>query len=174
MLYEHTRPCLVTVDKSTMVTPQALTGATYGRLTQSGRHAISTSTRGINVAALRTLSVSWFGLTVRHSINNQRELGSKPLRLSFSSKVIVCGHCLVILSLTINKTLKWLSSVPILMQESFWWYKCSDRYVISVFRTSIHHVCSQQRKLASQSEMDIHIPFFLFPSGFQQVHCYII
>ena len=27
----------------------------------------------------------------------------------------------VILSLTINKTLKWLSSLPILMQESFWW-----------------------------------------------------
>ena len=39
----------------------------------------------------------------------------------FSSKIVVCGHCLVILSLTINETLKWLSSLPILMQESFWW-----------------------------------------------------
>ena len=39
----------------------------------------------------------------------------------FSSKVVVCGHCLVTLSLTINETLKWLSSLPILMQESFWW-----------------------------------------------------
>ena len=29
--------------------------------------------------------------------------------------------CLVTLSLTINETLKWLSSLPILMQESFWW-----------------------------------------------------
>ena len=28
----------------------------------------------------------------------------------------VCGHCLVTLSLTINETLKWLSSLPILMQ----------------------------------------------------------
>ena len=26
-------------------------------------------------------------------------------------KVVVCGHCLVALSLTINKTLKWLSSL---------------------------------------------------------------
>ena len=29
--------------------------------------------------------------------------------------------CLVTLSLTINETLKRLSSLPILMQESFWW-----------------------------------------------------
>ena len=27
---------------------------------------------------------------------------------SFSSKVVVCGHCLVTLSITINETLKWL------------------------------------------------------------------
>ena len=34
---------------------------------------------------------------------------------------VVCGHCLVILSFTINQTLKWLSMLPILlMQESFW------------------------------------------------------
>ena len=31
-------------------------------------------------------------------------------------KVVVCGHGLVTLSLTINETLKWLSSLPILMQ----------------------------------------------------------
>ena len=36
-----------------------------------------------------------------------------------SSKVVVCGHCLVTLSLTVNETLKWLSSLLILMQESF-------------------------------------------------------
>ena len=29
----------------------------------------------------------------------------------FSSKVVVCGHCLVTLSLTINETVKWLSSL---------------------------------------------------------------
>ena len=44
----------------------------------------------------------------------------------------VCAHCLVTLSLTINETLKWLSSLPILMQESFWWWQCSDRYIISL------------------------------------------
>ena len=34
-------------------------------------------------------------------------------------------------SLRINETLKWLSSLPILMQESFWWWQRSDRYIIS-------------------------------------------
>ena len=43
---------------------------------------------------------------------------------------MVCGHCLVTLSLTINETLKCLSSLPVLMQESFWWGQCSDRYII--------------------------------------------
>ena len=32
-----------------------------------------------------------------------------------------------------TETLKWLSSLPILMQESFWWWQCSDRYVIFLF-----------------------------------------
>ena len=66
----------------------------------------------------------------------QRGLGSIPLRLSFFfKKVVVCGHSLVVtLSLTINETLKWLSSLPILMQESFWWWQCSDRYILSFFR----------------------------------------
>ena len=36
-------------------------------------------------------------------------------------KVVVCGHGLVTWSLTINETFKWLSSLPILMQKSFWW-----------------------------------------------------
>ena len=30
-----------------------------------------------------------------------------------------------------HKTLKWLLSLPILMQKSFWWRQCSDRYIIS-------------------------------------------
>ncbi len=46
----------------------------------------------------------------------KKGLVSIPLRLSFFKKVVVCGHSLVVtLSLTINDTLKWLSS------ESFWW-----------------------------------------------------
>ena len=56
----------------------------------------------------------------------------------FSSKVMACGHCLVTLPLTINETLKWLSSLPILMQESFWWWQCSDRYKYSSFFPNFH------------------------------------
>ena len=47
-------------------------------------------------------------------------LDSSSAVLSLPEKVLVCGHCLVTLSLTINETLKWLLSLPILMQESFW------------------------------------------------------
>ena len=38
-----------------------------------------------------------------------------------------------------TETLKWLSSLPILMQESFWWWhwQCSDRYIISPFPLSL-------------------------------------
>ena len=76
----------------------------------------------------------------------------------FSSKVVVCGHCLVTLSRTVNEAFKWLSSLPILnagvylvtlsltvnealkclsllpilMHKSFWWWQCSDRYIISL------------------------------------------
>ena len=32
-----------------------------------------------------------------------------------------------------TETIKWLWSLPILMQESFWWWQCSDRYIISLF-----------------------------------------
>ena len=37
------------------------------------------------------------------------------------------------LSLTINQTLKWFSSLPIVMQKLFWGWQCSDRYIISLF-----------------------------------------
>ena len=52
----------------------------------------------------------------------QKGLRSIPLWLSFFvKKVVVCGHCLVTLSLTINEILKWLSSLPVVVQESFCW-----------------------------------------------------
>ena len=38
-----------------------------------------------------------------------------------SESAVDTAYRLVTLSLTINETLKWLSSLPILMQESFWW-----------------------------------------------------
>ena len=63
------------------------------------------------------------GLAVRrYKSGKKRDLGSNPLRLSsLFKKVVVCGHCLMTSSLTINETLKWLSSLPTLMQKSFWW-----------------------------------------------------
>ena len=69
----------------------------------------------------------WAGLASRRTSVRFR-FGSP-----FSSKVVVCGHCLVTLSLTINEILIWLSSLPIVMQKSFWWWQCSDRYIISFF-----------------------------------------
>ena len=30
------------------------------------------------------------------------------------------------------ETLKWLSSLPTLMQKSFWWWQCNNRYIISL------------------------------------------
>ena len=62
-------------------------------------------------------NVSWFGLAVRRQAGKQKVLGWNPLRLSFLFETfVVCGHGLATLSLTINETLKWLSSLPILMQ----------------------------------------------------------
>ena len=52
----------------------------------------------------------------------------------FFSKVVVCGHCLVTLSLTINETLKWLSSLPILMQVIV----VGDSVAIGIYSPSSH------------------------------------
>ena len=67
-------------------------------------------------------NMSRFGLAVRRYRLVSRGT-SVRIRFGspFSSKVVVCGHCLVTLSLVINETLKWLSSLLTLMQESFWW-----------------------------------------------------
>ena len=70
--------------------------------------------------------MSRFGLTVRCYAGEQRDLGSNLLQLSFLFKS--CG--LWTLSCDFvphNEILKRLSSLPILMQESFWWWQCRDR-----------------------------------------------
>ena len=65
--------------------------------------------------------VSWFGLEVRHYACKQKDLGSVPLQLSFLFiEVCLSYDCLVLLPLTINATLKWLSSLHIVGQK-FWW-----------------------------------------------------
>ena len=53
-----------------------------------------------------TADESRFGLSVRREAGKQKDLGWIPLRFSSLQKVVVCGHCLVTLSLTINETLK--------------------------------------------------------------------
>ena len=66
---------------------------------------------------------------VGRQTGRRKGLGLILLQLSFFfKKVVVCG-----VSLAINETLKWPSLLPILMQESFWWWQCSDRYIISLF-----------------------------------------
>ena len=68
--------------------------------------------------------VSRFGLAGKRS-----DLGSNPLRLSFLFKS--CGLWTLSCDFIPHncETLKWLSSLPTLMQESFWWWQCSDRYI---------------------------------------------
>ena len=54
----------------------------------------------------------------------EKEKASARFRFGspFSSKRLwFVDTVFVTLSLTINETLKWLSSLPILMEESFWW-----------------------------------------------------
>ena len=55
----------------------------------------------------------------------QYDLGSTRFHCAsalFSlEKVVVSGFCLAALPFIINETLKWLSSLSVLMQESFMW-----------------------------------------------------
>ena len=60
----------------------------------------------------------------RRSAGKQKDAGSTPRFGSpFSSKIVIYGHCLGILPCTINETLKWLTSLPVLMRKSFWCYR---------------------------------------------------
>ena len=54
----------------------------------------------------------------------------------FTSKVVVCEQSCDFVPHN-YEMLKWLSLLPILMQESFWWRQCSDMYIISLF--PYHH-----------------------------------
>ena len=70
---------------------------------------------------------SWFGLAEGVRLVSRRALAQFSFSSPLFKKAAVCGHCLVTLSLTFNETLKWLSLLPILMLESFWWWQCSNR-----------------------------------------------
>ena len=61
----------------------------------------------------------------------QKDLGSNLLLLSFLFKS--CGLWTLSCDFVPHnyETLKWFSSLPTVMQKSFWWWQCIDRYVIS-------------------------------------------
>ena len=77
--------------------------------------------------------MSRFGLAVRRQAGKRKDFGSIPLRLSFLfKKVVVWGHCLVSLSIASYWNIQMALIAAILMQRSFWWWQCSDRYIISI------------------------------------------
>ena len=62
----------------------------------------------------------YVNVMVRRSVGKRKDAGSTPLfGSSISSKVVIYGHCLVTLPCTTNATVKWLTSMPILMRKSF-------------------------------------------------------
>ena len=68
----------------------------------------------------------WLGVKVKrvsHLICSRPHL---VLRLWFVDTVLLLCPSLP------TEILNWLSSLPILMQKSFWWWQCSDRYIISL------------------------------------------
>ena len=65
----------------------------------------------------------------------------------------------VTLSLT---TLKWLSSLPILMQESFWWWQCSDRYVTSILPPPPPPPTPSPRPSIISFEVSVHVKHHVY------------
>ena len=64
---------------------------------------------------------AWPGGKAR-SAGELKDAGLTPcLGSPFSSKIMIYGHCLATFPCTVNETLKWLTSLPILMRKSFWW-----------------------------------------------------
>ena len=73
--------------------------------------------------------VSRFGLAVR--LVSRRTLVRYCFGSPFSSKRLWFVDTVLWLCPSLpTGTLKWLTSLPILMQKSFWWWQCSDRYII--------------------------------------------
>ena len=67
-------------------------------------------------------NVSRHGLVVRRSAGKWKTQVRLPAWAHLSLyDIVIYGHCLVTLPCIINETLKWLTSLPILMWKSFWW-----------------------------------------------------
>ena len=80
-----------------------------------------------------TLGLVCFRLKVRTLHSTSLPVMCEPvlLRLSFLFKN--CGQWTLSCDFVPHnyETLKWLSSLSTLMQESFWWWQCCDWYIIS-------------------------------------------
>ena len=84
------------------------------------------------------LMVSRFGLALRHLAGMRKDFGLIPLRLSLLfKKVVVCGHCLVTLSITSYWNIKMALIAAHLNAGIILMVTCSDRYIISLF-THLH------------------------------------
>ena len=76
--------------------------------------------------------VSRFGLAVR--LVSGRTSVRYRFGSPFSSKRLWFVNTVLWLCPSLpTETLKWFSSLPIVVQKSFWWWQCSDRYIISLF-----------------------------------------
>ena len=76
---------------------------------------------------------SRLGQAVRRYAGKRQDLSSIPLRISFLVKGCGLWTLPCDCALTISETLKCPTSLPIVMQGSFWCWQCSDRYIISTF-----------------------------------------
>ena len=77
---------------------------------------------------------------------------SKNICVSIFCVMYICrkdyGQCVVALLLAISETVKRLSALRVLMQESFWWSQCSDRYweVRWSWFARVNALCNLSRK----------------------------
>ena len=82
--------------------------------------------------------VSRFGLAVRRLAGTRKDFGLIPLRLSLLfKKVVVCGHCLVTLSITSYWNIKMALIAAHLNAGIILMVTCSNRYITSLF-THLH------------------------------------
>ena len=93
---------------------------------------------GVHLDAKSMYHKCWPAYRLKYSVRRKASTGSLS---SVRNELLSSDHWIklwfklwtlsrfVILPLTINETLKRLSSLPILMQESFWWWRCSISWV---------------------------------------------
>ena len=127
------------------------------------------NTRCINSTRDISYAVRRFGLAVRTSVRYRFGSLFTSKRLWFVDAVLWLCPPLP------TETLKWLSSLPILMQESFWWWQCSDRHILSL---SPHlHTPFSSSLISLMVSVDVYllISYASYPNGtVVPVNCLVI